>query len=613
MANGARTESIEHLKRELPPTIEMVPGLKPKTTRESAGPCPKCGGTDRFVVKTDGHFWCRQCGFKGDNLDLYCHLQGKTVKELLSIDFGKLFDSQTLKDLPAAVTEYLSSRGLSGITPFLLSRGLVGWYQKEKCLTFPMYHPRTGRMVGIQRIPVDRSKKKVWQGSNMADGVLTIEGEPGAPEIVVEAVMDGLSARLSGEYTVVILFSASTVKKLSPLNLKNPVFFFDNDDAGRKATEKAAEILPDAKSVDWSIAPANCKDLNDLFRTGHLEAINRMVETARRCSGTSGFDQCIFNIREFCQFQFPERRKYLPPWLQESSIILVTGYRGVGKTFFEMGVADAVTGGKQFGQWTGADAVPTLILDGEMTPQDMVERSEAMGLTSERKAPLYLYSDAFATQHGLPRAHLANEEWRIGIKEKLLSLGVKLWFVDNIASLSAGLDENSKQDWDPINQWLIDLRFAGITTTLLHHVSKDGHQRGTSAREDNIDISIVLKPPCNYQTEDGARFVVHFSKARVRTSELHLLADTEFKLTTDQDGRYVWTWGGVRQQNKVEILRMLDDGVQQKEIAEQLGISKGQVSKLRSRLVQDGFLTAKNRITQDGFSALNDGNFLGNF
>src|SRR2546428_14193677 len=36
---------------------------------EYAGPCPWCGGEDRFRVWPHGdrpHYWCRQCGRKGD-------------------------------------------------------------------------------------------------------------------------------------------------------------------------------------------------------------------------------------------------------------------------------------------------------------------------------------------------------------------------------------------------------------------------------------------------------------------------------------------------------------------------------------------------------------------
>lgn len=41
--------------------------LKKESAHSWAGPCPGCGGTDRFVVKKDGHeFFCRGCGAQGD-------------------------------------------------------------------------------------------------------------------------------------------------------------------------------------------------------------------------------------------------------------------------------------------------------------------------------------------------------------------------------------------------------------------------------------------------------------------------------------------------------------------------------------------------------------------
>jgi len=44
--------------------------LRRKTPSELAGPCPKCGGTDRFIIQPEkgrtGRYWCRQCGIKGD-------------------------------------------------------------------------------------------------------------------------------------------------------------------------------------------------------------------------------------------------------------------------------------------------------------------------------------------------------------------------------------------------------------------------------------------------------------------------------------------------------------------------------------------------------------------
>ena len=343
-------DAIQELKNEIPPTIDMVPDLK-KNGNSFNGPCPKCGGRDRFIVWPNGRFHCRQCDFTGDNLDLYCEQSGTTIKELLAVDFQKIFDSQVKPGLPQKAIQLFEKRGLGAIIPYLLANNLVGWYAKESAVTFAMFHPKTGNIVGIQRIPVDGGKKKAWHRSNMAEGMLIIPGDPGVPEIIVEGVFDGLSARLVGEYTIVVIFSASTVKKLSLLTLKNPILFFDNDDAGRKAADKAAAILTNAKAVDWSIAPDGCKDVNDLLRGGHNETIDRMVETAKSCKPKTENDfqwECLSDLQHK---EFPEPKWIIPGFLAEGSTILGAKPK-IGKSTFAANIALSVsTGGKALGQF----------------------------------------------------------------------------------------------------------------------------------------------------------------------------------------------------------------------------------------------------------------------
>lgn len=328
-------------------------------------------------------------------------------------------------------------------------------------------------------------------------------------------------------------------------------------------------------------------------------------ESQVRATEQTGVGKCILEIKEFSGLHIEKRTEYLSPWIKEGSIGLISGWRGCGKTFFALGILDAVSNGTSFGPWKNETPVPCLLLDGEMPIQDIIERSNDLGLDSDRQQPFYIYSDAYATQQGMKRANLTDPVWRDEMKDILLKKGVKFWVIDNLASLASGLDENIRKDWDPINQWLLELRFAGISTLMLHHLGKAGLQRGTSAREDNLDYSILLKSPYNYTPEDGCRFIVNFSKARVRTNELNKIADTEFKLQQDESGKLVWTWGNVKAGIKIEILRLLDEGMTQKDIKDTLGIDKGYVCRVRKQAIKSGFLTAKNKLTQSGFQELN--------
>ncbi len=321
----------------------------------------------------------------------------------------------------------------------------------------------------------------------------------------------------------------------------------------------------------------------------------------------SAIIRAVLTTDQFTQIKVPDRNAYLKPFIKEGTIGMLTAPRGVGKTGFVSGILNAVSRHENFGPWECGVQVPVMLMDGEMSIHDNRERIVQLGLDCEREAPFYIYCDAYAYLLGIPRARLTDEAWREAMKEILEDLQVKLWAVDNIASLSPGLDENAKKDWDPINQWLIDLRFAGISTILLHHDNKMGGQRGTSAREDNLDYSIQLIRPNDYTPEDGARFIAHFTKQRVENSSLHLIGDTEFHLAQDENGRYVWTFKNVRAARKLEVVKLFDQGLKNKDIACAVGYSAGQVSKIKAWAVRKDILTAGGKLTQTGFEWLSRG------
>jgi putative DNA primase/helicase len=62
--------------------------------------------------------------------------------------------------------------------------------------------------------------------------------------------------------------------------------------------------------------------------------------------------------------------------------------------------------------------------------------------------------------------------------------------------------------------WLLRLRRKGVAVLLIHNAGVNGKQRGTSRREDALDLVIGLRRPADYSSEQGARFEVHIEKAR---------------------------------------------------------------------------------------------------
>ena len=72
---------------------------KRKTSGEYCGPCPWCGGKDRFTLFTAqgteglGRFWCRQCGKSGDTIQFLRDLDGLTfqaAKEVLGLSADRI-------------------------------------------------------------------------------------------------------------------------------------------------------------------------------------------------------------------------------------------------------------------------------------------------------------------------------------------------------------------------------------------------------------------------------------------------------------------------------------------------------------------------------------------
>jgi DNA primase catalytic core len=327
-------------------------------------------------------------------------------------------------------------------------------------------------------------------------------------------------------------------------------------------------------------------DLNEYIRDNGLEAFLTLAKKQTPPSITD----IIVDASEFMRIDFPEKRKFLNPWVNESSIIMVYGDRGVGKTQFGMSLLASLTTGQSFGPWEVITPVPVLYLDGEMISQDTKERLQGLRINGKRE-PLYIYSDAYANALGLPRANLLEENGRQHMKSILINKGVKVWVADNLASLTPGIDENKKEQYDPINQFFLDLRFSGITTIFLHHSNKEGGQRGTSGREDNIDFSILLERPANYSPLDGARFVVKFRKSRIPLSDLHLIGENEFKMETTSEGEYLWTCNKSKKTRLIEVVMMLEEGYSSKEIAIKLGITEGRVSQLKKEAMEDGLIS----------------------
>jgi putative DNA primase/helicase len=220
-----------------------------------------------------------------------------------------------------------------------------------------------------------------------------------------------------------------------------------------------------------------------------------------------------------------EKSIILDPWLSRKRLGLLASPRGMGKTLFAMSLGNAVSAAASASidfAWRTLTPCRVLYIDAEMPLEDAIDRLNYLGVGDNEGRFLYYSVDYYVNEY--PKAHrpnLLNESYRQSLKDDvILWEGVDLVVIDNLSALTPGIDENAKKDWDVIGQWLLDLRFAGVAVLMVHHTGKGGDQRGTSAREDFLDVSLLLKRPPGYQITDGCKFICQFTPVLLTVEQI---------------------------------------------------------------------------------------------
>jgi len=287
--------------------------------------------------------------------------------------------------------------------------------------------------------------------------------------------------------------------------------------------------------------------------------------------------ECI-TLEEFLSKKFPPRENILEPWLPSQGLAMVYAPRGVGKTYFGLGVAYAAASASQFLIWQAEKPRGVLYLDGEMPASVLQDRLAKIveAESAEPQAPIKLFTPDLQ-EFGMP--DLSTIEGQEAIEEYLDD--IDLIIVDNISTLCRSGKENEAEGWMPVQEWALRQRASGRAVLLIHHAGKNGSARGTSKREDVLDTVINLRHPSDYTPEQGAVFEVRFEKNRGFFGED--AQPFEASLTQDEHGKQVWTTRSIEDSKYERVIRLCADGLTQKDIVIELGISKGQVSKLVKR------------------------------
>lgn len=296
---------------------------------------------------------------------------------------------------------------------------------------------------------------------------------------------------------------------------------------------------------------------------------------SRQDSRRSGL--IAFSVDEFLDLEIPPRQFLLAPILRQQDLAMVYGPAGTGKTFFAMSLAGAIASGQGFLRWTVSDPRRVVYVDGELPGEDLQKKLRALKKVFSGKG----FGENFVVcphqfQEFTPSIDDPEGQHRI---EQHLD-GASLLVLDNVSTLCRQSVENDSQAWQPMQDWLLKLRRQGLAVVLLHHAGKGGQQRGTSKRADVLDTVIELRRPAGYRQQDGARFEVHFEKARGSYGQD--VEPLEAALSTDSAGNPAWIFKAVQANQppiRERILELAESGMSGAAIARELGCAQSHVSR----------------------------------
>lgn len=244
-------------------------------------PCENCGSSDGNSVYSDGHQFCFVCEHRVPASE-------ERKQELSSrrriVGGGKPM-SYNVWNFGESNGRYsaLTARGISKET----CQKAGYWIGKVDGVLYQVadYRDQNGNIVS-QKVR-DKDKNFKTTGSHKSDALFGKHLWNGGKKIVVtEGEIDMLTVMelQDCKYPVVSLgHGASAAKKTCAANyeyfdqFEQIILMFDMDEAGRKAVEEAAQVLPAGK-VRVAVLP--CKDANECHLNGHDREIMEQVWNA---------------------------------------------------------------------------------------------------------------------------------------------------------------------------------------------------------------------------------------------------------------------------------------------------------------------------------------------
>ena len=285
-------------------------------------------------------------------------------------------------------------------------------------------------------------------------------------------------------------------------------------------------------------------------------------------------EDIILDASQWLKIEIKKRKIIVDPIIQEKSLTMIYAARGIGKTYVALNIGLSVANAWPiFGaKWKVESPYKVLYVDGEMPAENFKERIVSLISNKSEFYEIKYLENFFSYNLDLQNSFipdLSKKEGQTKIEKILNKIGdIKLLILDNLSCLFRSGNDNDSENWNPIQEWLIKLRSAGLSVILIHHSNKTGGQRGTSKREDVLDTVISLEHPIDYRAEQGARFEVSYTKNRGFIGEKAKPFEVWLK---KMYGKLDWFTRDLEECLKDRIIQACRVGVLQKDIPKAVG------------------------------------------
>ena len=380
--------------------------------------------------------------------------------------------------------------------------------------------------------------------------------------------------------------------------------------------KRVKKIQYQEKQLAAGVGIANIKSLCENLNVKNTSKLAKAFDELKPDAADEDVDEIDYkrtisfsDLDNFLTTDFPQPSYIIEPLVSDQSIVQIVGASGVGKTMFGLAIAGAIsTANGLLGMTSIGGPRPVLYVEGELPASDIQIRISGM-LKSINKKDVTKNFFVSSLQQQLKVndrgfTPIQTEQGLIEIENAIVDIKKRtgkmpVIFIDNISCLASGLKENDADAWSPIINKFVKWKNMGSTVFYFHHLNKGNDSSGSTMQHRTIDMVIRMRKPDNKQKiktfeDKGVQAIVDFPKWRLHDNSKH--AQEHMLICED------WKWQKlpVLTSDEIEIVRMVDEELDVKEMSKQIDLAEKTIYKKIKKLKDEGVITdAVNTKTAD--------------